>query len=157
LRKRYEPKLARLRDRIARAEDKVEREQEQYKEKKAQSVISIGSTLLGALFGRKLASSGNMGRAATAARGMSRAARERGDIGRAEERMEALAEQLDAMEAQFQDDLDALELSAGTSQPEVEDIRVALRKADLEIAPLSLVWIPYCVDADGIAEPAGGI
>jgi hypothetical protein len=157
LRKRYEPKLARLRDRIARAEDRVEREQQQYEEKKLQSVISIGSTLLGALFGRKLASRGNVGRATTAARGMSRAARERGDIGRAEERMEALQEQLDALEAEFENDLDALELSAETSPPEVEEVRVALRKGDLEIAPVSLVWIPYRVDADGIAEPAGGI
>ncbi|MEZ4292616.1 MAG: hypothetical protein R3E53_19590 [Myxococcota bacterium] len=87
LRKKYAPKLARLQERIARAQDKVEREEEQYADRKTQTVVSLGATLLGAVFGRKLGSAGNIGRAASTMRRAGRAARERADIGRAEDRV----------------------------------------------------------------------
>ena len=77
LRKKYQPKLARLTDRIRRAEQRFQREQEQYSQLKTQTAISIGSTILGALFGRKLTSASGVGRATTAMRGAGRATRER--------------------------------------------------------------------------------
>lgn len=52
-------------------------EQSQYKQKKMQTAIPFGTTVVGALFGRKLGSVGNVGRAATA----SRPTRPRRDIG----------------------------------------------------------------------------
>ena len=61
LRKRYAPKLARLQKRIQKAEERVEREKGQYNERKYQTAISFGATLLGALLGRRVS-----GRATTA-------------------------------------------------------------------------------------------
>ncbi len=55
LRKRFAPKLARLTEKIEKAEGRVHREKSQYDHQKLQTAISFGSTLLGALFGRKLA------------------------------------------------------------------------------------------------------
>jgi hypothetical protein len=153
LHRRFAPKLQTLRDRIARAEQRVESEEEQYRDKKAQSVISIGATLVGALFGRKLASSRNVGRATTAARSLGRAASERGDIARAEERVEALQEQLAEIEARFEDDVAGLEVELDPGTFECEAFRVAPAKADLDVERLLLVWAPWHVDADGIAEP----
>jgi hypothetical protein len=63
LRKRYTPKLARLQDRIRRAEQRVEREQDQQRQQKLQTAVSLGATVLGALFGRRVASVGTVGRA----------------------------------------------------------------------------------------------
>ena len=37
---------------------------------------------------------------------------------------------------------------------EVKELRVACRKTDLEIQPLMLVWTPWRVGPDGIAQPA---
>ena len=54
LRQRYAPKLARLQERIRAADQRVEVEQSQYTQKRAQTAISIGATVVGALFGRKL-------------------------------------------------------------------------------------------------------
>ncbi len=156
LRRRYAPKLERLKDRIERAEHKVDVQQEQYESKKTQSVISIGASLVGALFGRKLGSAGNVGRAATAARGVSRAAREKGDIGRAQERVEALEEQLQDLEAQFQDDLANLE-DAPADAFDLKEVVVRLKKSDTETAPVQLVWIPWRVAADGTRQPAHGL
>ncbi|MGH0032173.1 MAG: helicase HerA domain-containing protein [Myxococcota bacterium] len=153
LRKRYAPKLLRLKDQIERAEVRVEKEREQYEEKKFQSALSIGATVLGAVFGRKLGSVGNVGRATTAARGVGRARREKGDISRAEEKVETLRERLEALEAEFQEDLAELEAGPSAEELELDEVRVAPRKSDLDVEPVQLVWTPWQVAVDGTAEP----
>ena len=109
LRQRYAPKLARLKERIRAADQRIEVEQSQYSQKRAQTAISIGATVVGAMFGRKLGSMGNVGRATTAMRGAGRAAREQGDIGPAKEKASALRTQLTELERKFEDDIEALE------------------------------------------------
>jgi hypothetical protein len=155
LRKKYAPKLARLQDRIARAQEKVEREEQQYKDRKTQTAVSLGATMIGALFGRKLGSVGNVGRAASTMKGASRAARERADIGRAEERVEELQEKLEALEAEFQTDLDAKEDDAAEMEIEIESCRINAKKSDLDVERLSLVWIPSRIDSNGQFELVG--
>ncbi len=157
LRKRYAPKLATLRDRIERAEQRVEVEREQYQTKKLQTAVSIGRTVLGALFGRKLGSAGNVGRAGTAIDRASRAARERGDIARAEERVEALEERLQDLEAQFESDVAGIQGPVDPASVDVRARKIAPRKSDLDVAPLTLVWVPWRVDASGAARPAHGL
>ncbi|MFK7898152.1 MAG: ATP-binding protein [Myxococcota bacterium] len=152
LRKKYAPKLARLQDRIERAEQKVEKEEEQYKDRKAQTAVSFGATVMGALFGRKLGSVGNVGRAASAIKGVSRSAREKADIGRAEERVADYQEQLGELEEQFQADLDATEDAAADFELDVEELRINAKKTDLDVERLYLVWIPARIGADGSAE-----
>jgi hypothetical protein len=113
--------------------------------------------VLGAVFGRKLASASNVGRATTAARGVGRAARERGDISRAEEKVESLREQLEALEAGFQEDLAALEDGPGADSLALEELRIAPRKSDLDAEPVTLVWTPWQVSPEGRAEPLFGL
>jgi hypothetical protein len=134
--------LAAANDRICRAEERVRRETAQYEQQKSQSMISVGATLLGAFFGRKVASASNVGRATTAARGMSRAAREKNDVGSAEEALRAARDELMALEQVFQKD--AAELG---SLPEPEalgllDVPVKPRKADTVVERVALVWVP---------------
>jgi hypothetical protein len=150
LRKRYAPKLARLTDRIRKAEQRVEREQSQYRQQKMHTVVSVGATLLGALFGRKL---GSVGRATTAARGASRAARERGDVARAREDADVLEEQLRELEAEFEDRLEAVRDRQAEEDPAFEELPIRPRKSDLSVERVALVWTPWRVDATGIAEP----
>ena len=154
LRHRYAPKLARLQERIRAAEQRVEVEESQYSQKRAQTAISIGATVVGALFGRKLGSLGNVGRATTAMRGAGRAARERGDIARAKEKAGVLRTQLKELEQKFEDDIEALEGTIDIDALDVSEMRVACRKTDLDIQPLMVVWTPWRVGPEGIAEPA---
>jgi hypothetical protein len=153
LRKRYAPKLARLQARIRKAEQRIERERSQYEQQKLQSALSVGATLLGALFGRKVGSVGNVGRATTAARGMGRAARERGDIARAEESHGALEQELRALEDAFEEALASVRDEAAL-ETACEEMLVRPRKTDLSIERVVLVWTPWRVGPDGIAEPA---
>jgi hypothetical protein len=155
-RKRYAPKLTRIQDQLTRAQQRVEVDQSQYKQKKMQTAISFGATVVGALFGRKLGSVGNVGRAASAMRGAGSAAKERGDIARAGERLETLQQRLVELEDAFQGELEALRGAVDTDALTVTEVKVAPRKADLDIEPLLLVWTPWRVASDGVAHPAHG-
>ena len=53
LRKKFGKKFDTLRSQIRRAEDKIDVEKEQYQQQKMASRISIGTTIMGALFGRR--------------------------------------------------------------------------------------------------------
>ncbi len=154
IKKKYAPKMRTLVERVRRSEQRVEREKEQAKQQGFQTAISFGATLLGAILGRKKVSTGTVGRAATAARGVGRTARERGDIARAEETEEALRAQLEALEREFQDELGRVRDGDGVNDVEIERIVVRPRKADTTISRADLVWAPYVVDPTGIARPA---
>jgi hypothetical protein len=154
LRSKHADELARLRDQIARAEHRVGAEQEQYSQKRIESALSIGASVVGALFGRKLASRTNVGRATTAARSIGRAADERGDVARAAERVDQLREKLADLEARCAAEVAQLESRFGAADAALEELRVAPRKGDLEVEPLVLLWTPWRVGADGSAAPA---
>src|SRR5690606_16279464 len=98
LRQNYEPRFATLRDQQQRAAQRVEREREQASQQKVSTAISVGATLLGALFGRKAVSSTSVGRATTAARNASRIGREAADVARAEESAESISRKLADLE-----------------------------------------------------------
>jgi hypothetical protein len=153
LRKRYAPKLARLAERIRKAEQKIERERSQYKQQKMRTMVSVGATVLGALFGRKLGSLGNVGRASTAARGASRTASERRDISRARDDADVLEEQLQELEAEFEGRLEAVRDPLAEEDLAFEELPIRPRKSDLNVERVALVWTPWRVDAEGIAEP----
>ncbi|MFO0688023.1 MAG: DUF87 domain-containing protein [Myxococcota bacterium] len=142
LRQKYAPKLATLRDRIARAGERVERETQQYADKRNQAAVSLGASLIGALFGRKLASATNVSRAASTIRGASRAAQEHADIGRAEEQVEAVKQQLADLEAELARELAAVEDASAAHQAELEPLRIAATKGDLAVEQVALVWAP---------------
>ena len=157
LRARYAPKLARLQQKIDRALERVTREEQQYTDRKTQTLVSMGATVIGALFGRKLGSVGNVGRAASTMRGASRAAREKADIGLAEARVEEHQQQLAALEAELQQALEEIEDGATHPDLELEELRVHARKADLEVERLYLAWLPSRVDAAGRVEPIAAL
>jgi phage host-nuclease inhibitor protein Gam len=156
LRNDYAPKLKRLDERIRSAGQKVEREKSQYRAQKTQTVISFGATLLGALFGRKAASAGNVGRATTTLRGASRAAREHGDVQRAEEDVAALQREVEDLEKEFEQRAAEVQASHAIDAIEVESSAVAPRKSDISIERIALLWCPWRVGADGRSEPLFG-
>jgi len=155
LRERSAAKLAALRDRIERAEQRTERERSQARGQQLDAVVSIGATLIGALFGRKLGSATNVSRAARAVRGVSRAAREQGDVGRAAERAEDLRQELERLESELRDEIALLEAAPGALP--LEPLEIAARKSDIQTEDFALVWIPWRLAPGGIAEPASEI
>jgi len=155
LRRQYAPKLTGLQERIRKAEARVGRERSEYDQQKLQTVVSLGSTVLGALLGRKAVSMSTIGRATTTARGVGRSAKQKDDIGRAQRDLEALQERLQELQQQFQTDAARLQ-DLDAAGMEIVEKEVRPRKADIAISRVALAWQPYWVDTAGVATPAFG-
>ncbi len=154
LRTKYAPKIASIQEQIRKAEQRVEKEKAQASAQTMNAALSIGSSLLGALFGRKLASSANVTRAASGMRAATRIAKERQDIGQANESVEALAQRLADLEAEFKAETEKTAEKMDGSALELTEIQIAPKKTDIVIGQIMLVWQPYLVKADGTSEPA---
>ncbi len=135
LRQRFEKKVQRTEDKIRRAEERVQREKGQYDQQKLQTGISMGATVLGAIFGR-----GGIGRATTAARGAGRVAREREDVVRAEDDLRELEEARRALEIQVEEELRAHQSELQSEVADIEEVVVRPRKSDIEVTELRLAW-----------------
>ncbi len=137
LRRQFAKKVRAMEARVGRAQDKVEREKSQYDQQKLQTGISMGATVLGAIFGSR-----GMGRATSAARGAGRIAREREDVTRAEENLQDVQEELRALEIEAEEEVRALVADMEREEPELEEVIVRPRKSDIRVSGLKLAWKP---------------
>lgn len=142
LRQKYAPRIAALQERLRRAGAAKEREAAQAKRAKLDTVVSFGSTLLGAFLGRKAISAGTMGKAATTLRGMGRAMDQSGDVIRAGETVEALEQQLSDLDAQFRSETDALGQAIDPFTETFEIVELRPSKANIHVQLVALVWVP---------------
>ncbi len=154
LRKRYAPRLARMQERLRRAQVRVEREKAQMGQQTVQTAVSVGATLIGAIFGRKTMSTGTIGRATTSMRGVGRISREKQDIERARREVSVIQEKLAGMEEEFQEEIARQRMDLLPEDLNLSEIQIRPRKSDMIVERIVLIWLPWKVDQDGLAEPA---
>ena len=143
LRRKYAPKFAQLEERKRRAEQAVAREAEQAQGQKVQTAISFGATLLSSFLGRKRTSLTTLGRATTAARGVSRSMKESQDVGRAQDNVAAVTQTIADLEAEFQAETAALEQSFDPQTETLEKVSLKPTKANIAVKLVTLAWAPY--------------
>ncbi|WP_455370882.1 ATP-binding protein [Petrachloros mirabilis] len=149
LRHKYASKIATLQDRIRRAEQMKDKQQSESRASQVQAAISVGASILGAFLGRKTISQANIGRATTAIRSAGRVMKESEDVGRAEENVAALQQQLFDLEAQFKSESDALAAAADPLNEKLETISVKPTKSNIAVKLVALVWTPHWRDEKG--------
>jgi hypothetical protein len=154
LRQKWAVKLQQLQDQIRRAEDRREREKQQLDQSRMQTAVNVGTTILGALFGRKTISATSIGRAGSAARSASRWGQESQDVARAEESIEVLRQRLVDVQRQVEAEVAQLESSLDAGSIALRAIEVPARKADIGVGEVALVWAPWRKGADGFPAPA---
>jgi len=140
LRKKYESKIAALEDRARRADQKVEREKAQASSETMSSALSVGGSLLGALFGGRRSSA--LSKVSTAARRAGRVSKERADVTHAEADAQAFRDQIESLERDLQAEIEALESEHDPHAVRVETVPVRPRKGDITVTDLALVWRP---------------
>ena len=84
---------------------------------------------------------------------MGRAAREKGDIARARKNLELQREKLAALEQEFEEEIATVQDSADPSLLTLDKIAIRPRKSDISLERIALVWTPWRVGPEGIAEP----
>jgi hypothetical protein len=140
LRKKYATKLDALGDRQRRAEQKIDVQKSQATSQTVSSALTVGGSLLGALFGGRR--SGAMRQASTAARSFGRASKERADVANAEADAAALREQQEALTAELEAEIQRLESELDPATIRIETAAVKPKKADIAVEDLGLVWVP---------------
>ena len=154
LRQKYAPKFNTLQERLRRAQQAVEREAAQAKQVELQTAISFGATLLSAFTGRKAVSRSTLGRATTAARGVSRSMEQRQDIDRAKDTVGAIQTQMKDLQDQFDAEVAALQSKIDPMSEELQTLAIRPKKTDISVQLLALVWAPYWLNAQGTASQA---
>lgn len=153
LRQKYAPKVAALQEQLRKAEQRKAKEAEQAKSQTWGTMLTVGSSLLGAFLGKKTLSATNVGKAATAARSAGKLAKERGDIAYADENVEAVQQRLVALDAEFKAETEKLSAHVDPTSIELEEVTLQPKKSDITISQVALVWTPCSVGVDGTATP----
>ena len=142
VRSREATKLASLADRIERARQKVEKEKAEAQNQSLQTYVSIGSAVLGALFGRKKISSTTIGKAATSMRSASRTARQQADVAHAEESLASLEEKRRQLEDELEQELERIRLDSAPERITLERLEIPARKTGTTVEDVVLAWVP---------------
>ena len=154
LRRKYAPKFEQLEERKRRAEQAVQRQTDEAQGQKYQTAISFGATLLSSLLGRKKTSLGTLGRATTAARGVSRSMKESEDVDRAQDNVAAVSQKLADLEDEFKAEAAGLERSFDPQTEELGKVSLKPKKVNIDVKLVALAWAPYWHDTQGGVKPA---
>jgi hypothetical protein len=141
LRQKFAPRAAALQEKLRRAEQAVQKEQEQASAQKTQTAISFGTTVLGALFGRKTLSASTIGRATTAARGVGRASKEAQDVARAKENVGSVQAQMEELDAELQAAIASLDATYHPATEPLETISLKPKRTGIQTQLVALVWV----------------
>lgn len=141
LRQKYAGKVASLEERIRRAQLALQREQQQVSSQQVDTAISFGATVLGALFGRKVASAGTIGRATTAARGMRRVSKESDDVARAQQALAALEARRKDLEAEIESEIAGIEAHFTSASASLDSISVRPARGGVHVRLVALAWV----------------
>ena len=153
LRQKYAPKVGVLQEQVRKAEQRKAKEEEQAKSQTWGTMLTVGSSLLGAFLGKKTLSATNVSKAATAARSAGKLAKERTDIGYAEENVEAVQARLTALDEEFKAETEKLSAHVDPTSIELQELTLQPKKADITISQVALVWTPWSVAAEGSVTP----
>ncbi len=139
LRDKYADKSATLNDKVQRARERVAREKSEFQSQGVETAVSIGTSILRAVFGRKWLSAGTARSAGTAARGASRTAKQHGDIARAETALQRALDDRAKFEEQYISE--ETKINEQFRDPAIEPYALGPRKRDIDVTRVSLAWV----------------
>ncbi|BDC48055.1 ATP-binding protein [Bryobacterales bacterium F-183] len=144
LRRKYAPKLATLEERKRKAEQAQEREAQQASSQKMESMISIGTAVLGgvlgAFMGRKAISATTMSKVGSSVKSINKIRKESSDVERAGETVEAINAQIDDLNKQFEADVAAAASRMDPATEALEPVTVRAKKTGITVNFVGLVW-----------------
>jgi hypothetical protein len=153
LRASYTKKVDAAAEKVRKAEEALGREEAELDEKTTTSWVSVGSSILDALFSRKKTARA----AATAASKRAKIARSKEDVERAERELTVRKQELADLEAELRAELAAMPAVPAASDVIVEVVVVHPRKSDIDVSGLTVVWAPWVIGVDGAARPGSAV
>jgi len=147
LEKSHAAKLADAEDRISRARAKVSTQRWQFFSRLGSMLWVVTDTIL-SMMGKGLP-----GRRRSIDPALRSVATERGQQSNAKISMEAALKEKQLLEEQHQERLKSLEANYSLASLQIETRELKPQKSDIEVDKVSLVWLPWRIDANGVAAP----
>ncbi len=113
----------------------MEKEQSDVNSKTTDTMISAGMAIIGALFGSR--STAKIG---TTLNKGSRILKERGDVNRAQQRVDEAQKKIDDLGYELEEKIDDLAIDYDIDQCEVGTFAIKPRRSDISVEDIALVW-----------------
>lgn len=140
LRLKYADKIAGLTERVRRADEKANLQKKQAGIQIAETVISFGATILGAVLGKQV-TKGTISQTGTSLRKAGKITKETQEASQAQDNLNAVKQQLEDLKEQMQREVDKISQEA-TELLKIDSIEIHPRKSDISIETVALIWCP---------------
>ena len=119
---------------------KLEKENDQVTAKTTNTLISIGTSILGAFFGKSILSKTNIGKVTRGARGASSILKERSDVKFVEEDIENLASEIEELKEKLEVQIEEINEYYSISKYKIEEFNLNLRRKDIYNTKIQILW-----------------
>lgn len=140
IKSRFQTRYGRLEDKLQRLEFKLEKEKSDVTTKTTDTIIGIGMTVLGAIFGRKAMSASTISRGATTIKKAKSAFGERNDVKNTLLLMDNVKEDMAKLQDDLQDEIDKTNDQFSIDNYEISEIAIKPRRSDVSIEDIAILW-----------------
>lgn len=141
IKEKYAQKIDALADKMRRAQTKATQQQQQAGIQKAETYISIGTTILGAILGKKV-TKGTISQAGTSMRRAGRMSKESQEAAQAEEDYNSLNQQQIELRNKLDQEISQVPLNVDPATLKIETENIKPRKSDISVDKPILIWWP---------------
>jgi len=142
LQARYAAKLDTLQNKIHTAEARVAREKSELRDASLATTVSLGESILGSLFGRKLFSRTNLSKVSRTARTAGKAKQQHADVAQAEAALARLQAERAELNSKLEEELAKIASEYHPDRLKLETVAIRPRKSDIQVEAVRAVWIP---------------
>ncbi|MBQ9875942.1 MAG: ATP-binding protein [Campylobacter sp.] len=136
---RYNTQKARYEEKIRRAEERVAKEKSDITAKGIDTLMSIGTAVLGGIFGRSGAGT-KINRTISAAKSAGRVLTERNQAKNAEENLQIILNEFEEVTQKFEDEIANLREQYNIRNIQIDEKEIAPKKTDIYNEKIVLVW-----------------
>ncbi|MFY9088548.1 helicase HerA domain-containing protein [Arcobacter aquimarinus] len=119
--------------------EKLQREQQQATSTTTDTIIAIGTSILGAFFGRSSTAT-TIGKVATSAKGATKILKEKNDVKQVENEINQLQEKKESLKTLLENEIEKINSSNLSSNYPVEEIFIKPKRSDIYNIKLELLW-----------------
>jgi DNA helicase HerA-like ATPase len=124
---------------LSKLYEKLDKEQREANASTTDTLLNIGTSILGAFFGKGSAAS-NLGKVASGARGANKILKERNDIKVVENEINFLIEQKNTLQTTLENEVSKIKEQNSISNLQIEEIFINPKRSDIFNVKLELLW-----------------
>lgn len=125
---------------LARAQAKLDKEKHDVQSKTIDIVTSVGSSILGVLFGRNMRSASSISKTVSGVKNTSKVLKEREDVKAAQDEVQRVYNDMEELRSKLQDDAKILSDRYSSSNVLISEEYISPRKSDIFDTKIALVW-----------------